>query len=458
MLAIMITSLRRSLALVFLLGVTFPGASHAATKPNILVFFLDDMGWAQPGCFGGTLAPTPNMDALARDGVRFKNGYVSGCVCSPSRVGIMTGRYQQRSGHDNLTTRPGTELDVKETTTAQRLKAAGYTTGIVGKWHLGVSAKEFLPALRGFDYSFGSTSNLGEGSGPEFYRGMEMVPAPAGSPVTSPIYRDEAVRFINANQAKPWFLYLAFNAVHMPHVASEAWLKKFEGISDLRTRKYAAIIAEADDAIGAVMGRLRQLNLEENTLVFCISDNGGAAPQAEMGGLRGRKWLLWEGGIRVPWLVQWKGHIPPGRVITEPVIQLDVLPTALAASGTAVKPEWQLDGVNILPLLEGKTARVERDALYWRYGPQFAVRQGDWKLVKAAVEMKPMLVNLSSDPGEKINLAEQNPAKARELQALWDKWNAAMKPARWDDPRSYGEAARAALMEQKKGKKKKGEE
>lgn len=458
MLATTLPSLRRSSALLVLLGSVLSSAGQAETKPNILVFFLDDMGWAQPACAGGKLAPTPNMDALSRAGARFQNGYVSGCVCSPSRVGIMTGRYQQRSGHDNLTTRPGTELDLKETTTAQRLKAAGYITGIVGKWHLGVSAREFLPALRGFDSSFGSTSNLGEGSGPEFYRGTEMVPAPAGSPVTSPIYRDEAIQFINANQSKPWFLYLAFNAVHMPHVASEAWLKKFEHVSDLRTQKYAAIIAEADDAIGAVMARLRQLNLEENTLVFCISDNGGAAPQAEMGGLRGRKWLLWEGGIRVPWIVQWKGHIPPGRVITEPVIQLDVLPTALAASGTAIKPEWQLDGVNLLPLLEGKTTRVERDALYWRYGPQFAVRQGDWKLVKAAVEMKPMLVNLANDPGEKIDLAEQNSAKARELQALWDAWNATMKPARWDDPRSYGEAARETLKEKKTVKKKKGKE
>jgi arylsulfatase A-like enzyme len=437
---------------LFSLNFYSKGATDAP-RPNVLIFFLDDMGWAQPGCAGGKLAPTPNMDSLAKNGVRFVNGYVSGCVCSPSRVGIMTGRYQQRSGHDNLTTRPGTELDLKETTMAQRMKAAGYITGIVGKWHLGITSKEYLPALRGFDYSFGTTSNLGEGSGKEFYRGTEIVEPPVGSPVTSPIYRDEVVKFLSTNQKKPWFLYFAFNAVHAPHVASDSWISKFTHISDLRTRKYAAMIAEADAAIGTVMAQLRELKLEENTLVFCISDNGGAAAQAEMGGLRGHKWLLWEGGIRVPWLVQWKGHIPAGQLITEPVIQLDVLPTALAASGTAVQPDWQLDGVNILPLLEGKISRLERNTLYWRYGPQFAVRQEDWKLVKAAVDMQPMLVNLAQDPGETNNLAVQNPAKATELQVLWDKWNASMKPARWDDPRSYGEEAKAALKSKKNDKK-----
>ncbi len=174
-----------------------------------------------------------------------------------------------------------------------------------------------------------------------------------------------------------------------------------------------------------------------------------------MGGLRGHKWLLWEGGIRVPWMVQWKGHIPAGTVINEPVIQLDVLPTALAAAGASVKPEWQLDGINILPLLEGKVSRLDREALYWRYGPQFAVRQGDWKLVKAAVDMKPMLVNLTQDPGEQNDFSEQHPERVKALQAIRDKWNATMKPARWDDPRSYGEEARALLKQKKSEKKKK---
>lgn len=429
-------------------------ALWAADKPNILVFYLDDMGWAQPGCYGGKLAPTPHIDALAAGGVRFTNGYVSACVCAPSRVGLLTGRYQQRTGHDaNTTARPGREMATSETTMAQRLKAAGYATGLVGKWHLG-EGPEFLPAARGFDESVGTVSNLGETKGPPFYRGSQLLDDLPGAPVTTPFYAQEAVRFIEAHRAQPWFLYLSFNAVHAPHVATEAWLSKFSGLAN-RVRNYAAMIAEADAAIGAVMARLRELGLEENTLVFCISDNGGASGDAEMGGLRGRKWFVWEGGIRVAWLAQWKGRIPGGRVVDEPVIQLDVLPTALAAAGVEVQAAWNLDGVNLLPLLEGKAVKLDRDALYWRFGVQYAVRQGDWKLVKASKDMTPMLVNLAADPGEQTDLAVREPQKAAALQALWDKWNAQMQPPRWEDQRWNGEEARLKQQQDKAKRKKK---
>jgi arylsulfatase A-like enzyme len=436
----------------FILGALSPAT--AAERPNVLVLLLDDMGWAQPGCYGGKLTPTPNIDALAANGMRFTNGYVSGCVCSPSRVGIMTGRYQARTGHDHLTVRPGSELDIKEVTTAQRMKAAGYRTGIVGKWHLG-EGPEYLPAARGFDSSFGTLGNLGEGAPPHFYRDGHSIPDPDGAPVTSPLYRDEAIRFIEQSKAgQPWFLYLSFNAVHSPHVASAKWLEKFKHLPK-RDGDYAALISEADEAIGGVMARLRELKLEENTLVFCLSDNGGAAPQSEMGGLRGHKWLVWEGGIRVSWIAQWKGRIPAGRVVDTPVIQLDVLPTALAAAGAEVKPEWQLDGVNLLPLLEGRAKTLPRDALYWRYGPQSAVRQGDWKWVRAAKEMKPMLINLATDPGEQTDLSAREPARAAAMEAMWQKWNATMLPERWHDPRSEGEEARQALLKARKGDGKK---
>lgn len=407
------------------------------------------MGWAQPGCYGGKLAPTPNIDALAASGVRFTNGYSSGCICSPGRVGMMTGRYQARTGHDANPNRPGTELLLTETTMAQRMKAAGYTTGIVGKWHLGDTSPEFLPAARGFDFSMGTVGNLGEGKGPSFYRGKELLPELAGAPITTPVYAREALGFIETNKDKPFFLYLSFNAVHTPHVASEKWLAKFKDLPR-RDAQYAALAAEADEAIGTVMTKLRELKIEENTLVFCISDNGGAAPQAEMGGLRGRKWLVWEGGIRVSWIAAWKGHAPGGRVSSEPVIQLDVLPTALAAAGVAIKPEWKLDGVNLLPLLEGKAEKLNRAALYWRFGVQQAVREGDWKLVKASAEMAPMLVNLATDPGEQTDLSAQHPDKAKALQALWDTWNAANQPPRWEDRRWNGEEVRKAKKKAKK--------
>lgn len=425
-------------------------AAAAAVKPNIIVFYLDDMGWAQPGAYGGKLAPTPNMDALAANGVRFTNGYSSGCVCSPGRVGLMTGRYQARTGHDANPTKEGRELLLSETTMAQHLKPSGYTSGIVGKWHLGDTAPEFMPLARGFDFAMGTVGNLGEGRGPSFYRGNELIRELEGAPVTSPVYAREACGFIDANQAKPFFLYLSFNAVHSPIVASPAWLEKFKHL-DKREQAYAALVSEADEAIGTVMTHLRQLKLEENTLIFCISDNGGASPISEQMGLRGHKWFVWEGGIRVTWMAQWKGRIPGGRVINDPVIQLDVLPTALAAAG-AEAPKIELDGTNLLPLLEGKADRLAPRELYFRFGVQHAVRQGDWKLVKASKEMEPMLVNLATDPGEQKDLSADNPARKAELTALFDQWNASMQPPRWEDPRWNGAEQR---KQEKKGRNKK---
>jgi arylsulfatase A-like enzyme len=425
-------------------------AAFAADKPNVLIFYVDDMGWAQPGCYGGKMAPTPNIDALAADGVRFTDGYVSACICSPSRVGLMTGRYQARSGHDANPNRPGTELVLSETTMAQRMKAVGYTTGIVGKWHLGATRPDFLPAARGFDFSIGSVGNLGgEGERDGFYRDKEKLEDLPGQPITSPVYARESVGFLEANKDKPWFLYLTFNAVHAPHVASEKWLEKFKDLPK-HDQQYAALIAEADEAVGTVMTKLRELKLEENTLIFLISDNGGAYANAEMGGLRGHKWLCWEGGIRVSWLAAWKGHIPGGRVSHEPVIQLDVMPTMLAAAGAEVKPEWQLDGTNLLPLLEGKTEHLAPRALYFRFGVQHAVREGDWKLVKASKDMEPMLVNLANDPGEQTDLTAQQPEKAKHLQTLFDQWNATMQPPRWQDQRWNGEENRKAGKKAKK--------
>jgi arylsulfatase A-like enzyme len=414
-----------------------------AAPPNIVIFYLDDMAWAQPSCYGGKLAPTPNIDSLAAQGIRFTQGYSSGCVCSPGRAGLLTGRYQARTGHDANPGKDGEDLPLSETTMAQRLKAIGYTTAIVGKWHLGVSSPEFLPAARGFDFAMGTTGNLGEGKGPAFYRGMEFLPELEGAPVTSPVYAREACQWVEGSRDKPFFLLLSFNAVHAPNVASPKWLEKFATLPK-RECAYAAMIAEADECIGTVMNKLRDLNLEENTLVFCLSDNGGSNGAGEQLGLRGRKWTVWEGGTRISWIAQWKGRIPGGQVSSEPVMQIDILPTALAAAGVEAAKDWQLDGVNLLPFLERKAERVARPALYWRFGVQYAVRQGDWKLVKAGRDLPPLLCNLASDPGEQIDLTSQHPEKAKELQSLWDDWNATMQPPRWQDKRWNGEEFRQA--------------
>lgn len=426
----------KNLILAAAIGWAAACVAETPVKPNVLVIYIDDMGWAQPSCYGGKLAPTPHIDAVAKQGIRFTNGYVSAPVCGPSRIGLMTGRYQQHTGHDaNATPKQiGNGMDLREVTFAQRMKAAGYTTGIVGKWHLG-AGKEFLPASRGFDFSYGTVGNPADyQDGTRFYRGLELVNDPPGFPVTAPVYRDEAIRFIETNQKNPWFLYLALNSVHGPVVASEDMLQRFDQLPK-NEQAYAAMITEADEVIGDVLAEVEKLNLDENTLVFLLSDNGGASPLAEMGGLSGKKWLVWEGGIRVSWMAAWKGRIPAGRVSDEPVIQLDILPTALAAAGVAVQPEWKLDGVDILPLLEGKVEKLEPRTLYWRFGVQYAVRQGDWKIVKAGVNLLPMLVNLAKDPGEDSDLTAQYPEKKSELQDKWDQWNATMPPPRWNDYR-----------------------
>ncbi len=436
--------------IVAVLAVFLPFVEGAEGKPNVVIFYLDDMAYGDPGCYGGKLAPTPHMDAIAAKGVRFTDGYVSACVCNPSRVGLMTGRYQARTGNDaNGGKRPGTEFLLSETTMAQRLKAEGYATGLVGKWHLG-TGPEYLPVARGFDFSIGSAGNLGEAG---FFKGAELLEDLPGAPITSPEYAREACDFIFRSKDQPFFLYLAFNAVHNPNVASEPVLARFSHLAK-RELNYAASLAEADDSIGRVMKTLRELGLEENTLVFCISDNGGSSPNANSDGLCGTKWFVWEGGIRVTWLAQWPARIPAGRVLAEPVIQLDVLPTALAAAGAEVKPEWQLDGVNLLPLLEGKAETLGRDALYWRFGVQWAIREGDWKLVKASKDMAPMLVNLASDRGEQTDLSAANPDKAKQLQAKWDAWNASMMPPRWEDKRWNGDPERKAAKKGKNAKTK----
>ncbi len=427
--------------LLLMLGLVAGHAASAADKPNVLIFYVDDMAWGQPGAYGGKLAATPNMDSIAANGVRFTQGYSSGCICSPGRVGMMTGRYQARTGHDANPGREGRELLLTETTMAQHLKAAGYSTGIVGKWHLGDTRPEFMPQARGFDFAMGTVGNLGEGSGPSFYRGNEKIEELEGAPVTSPIFAKEACQFMQEKKDSPFLLFLSFNAVHTPHVASEKWMEKFKDLP-AKEGAYAALISEADEAIGTVMTKLRELKLEENTLIFCISDNGGASPISEQMGLRGHKWFVWEGGVRVSWMAQWKGRIPGGRVVDEPVIQLDVLPTALAAASAQPQNNVELDGVNLLPLLEGKAEHLAPRPLFFRFGVQQAVRQGDWKLVKASQAMEPMLVNLATDPGEQTDLSAENPAKKAELQKLFDQWNATMQPPRWTDLRWNGDPDR----------------
>ncbi|HEY1599720.1 MAG TPA: sulfatase-like hydrolase/transferase [Pirellulales bacterium] len=441
-------------------------STRSQCSPNIIIILADDLGYGELGCQGFTREiPTPHIDSIADNGVRFTNGYVSGPYCSPTRAGFMTGRYQTRFGHEfnpgPVQLAPKTfGLPLSETTIADRLKAAGYTTGWFGKSHLGYEPP-FHPLKRGFEEFYGflggahSYLNAMADRANPILRGT--TPTADIDGYTTDAFAREAVKFIEHHKSSPWFCYLAFNAVHAPLEATDKYLVRFASIKDDKRRKYAAMQSAMDDAVGSVLGKIRELGLEENTLIFLFSDNGGPTAQTTSGNgpLRGFKAQTWEGGIHVPFMVQWKGHIPAGKIDDRPVIQLDIHPTALAAAGVAIAPEWKLDGVNLMPYLTGENTDAPHEALYWRFGSQVAIRKGDWKLVKGVgnagvqgIERRAKasmegaeLYNLGKDIGEKMNLAEQQPSKVKELAADWDRWNSDNVDAKWVPTRRAGNRA-----------------
>jgi arylsulfatase A-like enzyme len=373
----------------------------------------------------------------------------------------MTGRYQQRFGHEfnpgpPTDRTPGIGLPTTETTMADRMRAAGYKTGIVGKWHLGHTGDQYHPLRRGFDEFFGflggSHSYLKSGTGhTAIFRGKEEVQE---QEYLTDAFAREGVAFIERHAKEPFFLYWAFNAVHGPMHATEKYLGRFPDIKDEKRRTYAAMQSALDDGVGRGLAKLRELGIEDDTLIVFVSDNGGpeSVNASDNGPFNGVKGTAYEGGIRVPFLVQWKGTLPAGKVYDQPVICLDFLPTALAAAGADVRPDWKLDGVNLLPYLRGEKADAPHDALFWRFGGQMAVRVGDWKLVKAvagkgraggggaasrrekATVEEAMLFNLKDDPGEQMNLAARQPEKVKELAIAWQKWNAELADPLWGPP------------------------
>ncbi|MFM9081768.1 MAG: sulfatase [Opitutaceae bacterium] len=433
-------------ALAAAVGLLAPVASVAA-QPNVVIFYADDLGWGELGCQGNSQIPTPHTDAIARNGVRFTNGYVAATYCSPSRAGLMTGRYPTRFGHEfnSVANRTGLRLD--QVTLAERLRALGYATACVGKWHLG-GGLEYRPTRRGFDEFYGTLANT------PFFHPTNFVDSRLSDdvrPVTDPAfyttdaYADRAVDWIERNKNRPWFLYLPFNAQHAPLQAPKKYLDRFAGITDEKRRIFAAMMAAMDDAVGRVMAKVRALGQEENTIYFYIADNGGPTQSttSSNGPLRGFKMTTFEGGPRVPFLAQWKGRWPAGKVYDLPVMNLDVLPTVVTAAGGKPESSWRLDGVDLTPFVTGADAARPHETLYWRYGPQWAVRHGDLKLVVSkGGSGKPELYDLSKDIGESKDLAAAQPAKVRELQALWDKWSAEQaEPSAPDAPAGAGKKA-----------------
>lgn len=438
------------------------------TKPNIIVILADDQGYADLGVQGQVKdIRTPNLDALAAGGVRCTSGYDTAPQCSPSRAGLLTGRYQQRFGFDTI---PDCPLPLEETTLANRLHAAGYTCGMVGKWHLDpnpTSQKwiaENLPDLAGkprnqiripqwaiVKYSAGNRGfqEYFQGETKHYWANFDLsgnLLASGGQWVdTKGQYRievktDAALAFLQRNRSHPFFLYLAYMAPHTPIEAPKKYLDRFPGPMPERRRYALAMMSAMDDGVGKIMARLREYGLETNTLVFYTSDNGAplhhlrdSPVNTDMGGWDGslndpwlgEKGMLLDGGVRVPFLMRWPGVLPAGKIYAQPVSTLDIAATSVALAG--LPHDEKLDGVNLIPFLTGKASGVPHESLFWRFWDQIAVRSGQWKYLQAG-NAGQFLFDLSTDENEKRNLIKSHLEIAKRLQAAVVAWSKQMKP------------------------------
>ncbi|HEX2970823.1 MAG TPA: sulfatase-like hydrolase/transferase [Tepidisphaeraceae bacterium] len=433
-------------------GLLAAGAS-TARRPNVIVIVADDVGYADVSCHPGRDVRTPNIDSIAKNGIDFTHGYVSAPMCSPSRAGLMTGRYQQRFGHEcnpPLDEERGAlaGLPLSQRTLADVLKANGYATGLVGKWHLGLAAA-FHPLKRGFQEFFGFLN-----SSHAYVVGADRSHEPicrnytpvAEKEYLTDAFTREAVGFIQRHKAEPFFLYLPYNACHIPMDPPPAkYLERFAHITNEKRRLFCAMLAAVDDGVGAVLNTLRQLNLEEDTLVFFLSDNGGptAGTSSRNDPYHGGKGGLWEGGIHVPFVAQWKNHWPAGQTCEDPIIALDIFPTALAAAGIATPPEPALDGVNLLPLLSGQDEEIPHASLCWRFRGHKAIRRGNWKLM-VMPEGQVYLFNIVIDPGEAHDVSAQYPDLVKQLGDELNGWNSQLMEPAWDaSPSSQGQKRKA---------------
>lgn len=424
----------KTAALVALLS----SSVFAATKPNIVMIVADDLGYADIGVQAVSKdVRTPNIDSIAHDGVRFIAGYVSCPVCSPSRAGFLTGRYQEKFGHE---ANPLPKFDkifglpVDQTTIAAELKRNGYSTGAFGKWHLG-DAPRFRPQKRGFDEFFGFIGGMHSythaGAGVYQLRRGD-TPVEAKGYLTDTITH-EVVSFIEHHKSEPFFAYVPYNAVHVPQEAPKKYQDRFADVKDTQRKMMLAMLSAEDDGVGKILATLHDNHLDENTLVIFFSDNGGPTQgnASRNTPFRGFKGQVWEGGIRIPFMMRWTAHIPPAQVIDKPVISLDIFPTALAAAGISPRKELKLDGVNLLPWLTSKQSGSPHDTLYWRFKPAWAIREGNYKLLLGLGETKTQLFDLANDPGEKNDLSSQKPEVVQEMQKKFDSWNATLMKPRW---------------------------
>ena len=414
--------------------------------PNVIVIMTDDLGYVDVGFNGSIDIPTPNIDRIAHQGVRFTNGYTPYSVCSPSRAGFITGRYQQRFGYErNAQYRPNDPnmgLPQNEKTIPEVLGQVGYTSGMIGKWHLGAHISNH-PLNRGFDFFYG---HLGGGhryfpeeltiedsysinDEPLSYRTWIMrdhQPEKTDDYLTDE-FSKEAVKFIEKNQKNPFFLYLAYNAPHGPLQATTKYLDRFDHIKNKKRKTYAAMVSAVDDGIGRILEYLESLDIIENTMIFFLSDNGGPEPKngSNNGPLREGKSSIYEGGNRVPFAMQWTGEIEP-MVYEYPISSLDILPTIAALTDAPLLADRPLDGVNIIPYLKGEKKGRPHQTLYVRKFDDdlYSVRDGDLKLVTKKRNSVKELYNLQEDLGEEKDLANFFPLEVNRLDSLRQAWDA----------------------------------
>ncbi|MCA9082893.1 MAG: sulfatase-like hydrolase/transferase [Planctomycetaceae bacterium] len=412
------------------------GNAAVSNKPNVIIIFTDDHGWADLGVQGiQSDIRTPHLDALATGGLRATNGYVTAPQCVPSRAGLLSGRYQPRFGVESN----GASLEGfnAQPTIAERLKQAGYATGMSGKWHLGPPEEI---TQHGFDDVY---CNQGGGKGwtNVSLTGERVPPGPTDRKTYHLDANSQAAcSFIDRHHAEPFFYYLAYRAPHTPLDAPPKYTSRFPGEMPERRRQALAMISAIDDGVGSIMERLRQHQIEERTLIFFMGDNGAPLKihkvdsplNGDAGGwdgslnapMNGEKGMLSEGGIRVPWLCYWKGTIPAGQVYEHPVISLDIAATAAALAG--LPTDTALDGTNLIPFFTGQNESAPHEALFWRWVAQAAIRQGKWKLLTGG--QRTYLFDLQNDPGEQHNVLEQNASTAEQLLKRLDSWSQELSP------------------------------
>ncbi len=451
----------------------------AADQPNIIILLADDLGYGELGCQGNNQIPTPHIDSIAAGGIRFTQGYVTGPNCSPSRAGLMTGKIPTRFGYEFNPIGPRNEdpnigLPSSETTIAEMLHLQGYTTGLIGKWHLG-GAADFHPLRHGFDEFFGFTHEghyfaappysgvttmlrrktlpdggqgrwLGDDLVYSTHMGHDEPAYDANNPIVrqgQPVdeqeyltdaFTRESVRFIDRHQDKPFFLLVAYNAVHSPLQGKHVDLNRLQSIEDIHRRIFASMLVSLDAGVGQILAKLNETGLDRQTLVVFLSDNGGPTRELTSSNLplRGEKGSMYEGALRVPFMMRWPGKLPAGEVYDKPILSADLFATAGELAEATL--DGPIDGRDLMPFLSGDDQGQPHTEFFWRQGGRSALRIGDWKIVRTSDSKRGKdndaqweLYDLSQDISESHDLSDDHRDKLGAMQTRWVEMNSEMR-------------------------------